>query len=62
MGNTLVEDWLENVMSQEWAPHWIFLKVPRNFNPDRVFQLPKVKSTHKFAIRNYFLLALEVLR
>jgi predicted RNA methylase len=62
MGDVKVEDWLRNVVTESWAPRWIFLKVPRNFHADRVFQLPNVKSTHKFAIRNYFLLALEVLR
>lgn len=60
MGNVLVEDWLRKVIAQDWKPHWIFLKVPRNFHAERVFSLPNLLSTHKFAIRNYYLLGLEV--
>jgi hypothetical protein len=57
LGKERMDLFLKLVLQQKWAPKYVFLKLPRNYNFARL-DYPGIKK-HKFAIRGYFLVSLE---
>lgn len=59
LGKVRLDKYLKFLLNEPWRPDYIFLKLPRNYNFERLVDLPNVKE-HKFSIRNFFLIGLEV--
>jgi len=57
LGTRRVDLFLKKILKQPWKPSYIFLKLPRNYNFERLETLPVLQG-HKFAIRGYFLVGL----
>jgi len=57
LGKERVDKFVGLILQQEWAPEYIFLKVPRNYNFARL-DFPGI-TKYKFPIRGYFLVYLE---
>jgi hypothetical protein len=57
LGKERMDLFLKLVLQQKWAPKYVFLKLPRNYNFGRL-DFPGIKK-QKFAIRGYFLVSLE---
>jgi len=60
LGKIRVDLFIRDILAQDWRPSYIFLKLPRNYNFKRLENLPNVKQAHKFMIRNFNCVALEV--
>lgn len=60
LGTHRVDVWLASVLKKKWRPSYVFLKLPRNYNFDRLVDLPHVKDMHHFQIRGYDLVGLEI--
>lgn len=61
LGEQRLDTYLDFLLKQDWRPAHIFLKLPRNYNFERLADLPNLKGQHKFPIRGFFLLGLEVM-
>lgn len=59
LGKERIDLFLEKIFMQDWKPRYTFLKLPSNYNWER-FEIPGIKI-HKFPIRKYFLVYLELL-
>ena len=59
MGSERIDEYLADIIDEDWRPAYICLKLPRNYNFNRLKELD-VKAYHKFAIRGFFLVCLEV--
>jgi hypothetical protein len=60
LGETRLDDWLEDVLSGPYRPSWVFLKVPINYNSAPLQFLPNVKSVRNYRIRTYILVSISV--
>ena len=60
LGNERVDDWLADVLTKEWRPKFVFMKLPSNYNFERLKELPNVISIHKFAIRGFYLVGIII--
>ena len=56
LGDTRIDLFVKHILEQEWAPRYIFLKVPRNYNFSRFEHL----VYRNFIIRSFNLIAFEV--
>ena len=52
--------WLEEILLRKNRPSNIFLKLPSNYNFDRINKLPNRISTKAYQIRSYILVHIEV--
>jgi len=59
LGKERIDEYLTDILEEPWRPNFIFMKLPRNYNFERLEQLPNIKQAHKFAIRGFFLVGLE---
>jgi tRNA G10 N-methylase Trm11 len=59
LGDDRIDEFLEEILEEEWRPRYIFMKLPRNYNFKRLENLD-VQHIHKFAIRGFFLIGMEV--
>jgi len=57
LGSIRIDEFLEEVVKRNISPKYIFLKVPYNYNFDRLNKLGKVK---KYKIRNYYIISILV--
>ncbi len=57
LGSIRIDEFLEKVVKRNNCPKYIFLKVPYNYNFDRLNKLGKVK---KYKIRNYYIISILV--
>jgi hypothetical protein len=57
LGSIRIDEFLEEVVKRNNSPKYIFLKVPYNYNFDRLNKLGKVK---KYKIRNYYIISIFV--
>jgi len=57
LGKERLDLFLELILKQEWSPKYVFLKLPKNYNFDRL-NFPDV-NVYKFRIRGYFLVYLQ---
>jgi 16S rRNA G966 N2-methylase RsmD len=60
LGKERIDEFISLILQQEWRPHYVFIKLPRNYAFERLRNLPNVVKEHKFAIRGFFLVGLEV--
>ena len=60
LGNSRIDEYIRKLLMKSWRPNFIFIKLPRNYNFDRLSNLPHIKQEHRFLIRNFFLFCLEV--
>ena len=60
LGDVRLDLFIRDILAQEWRPNYIFLKLPRNYNFRSLENLLNVKQIHKFAIRSFNCIALEV--
>jgi len=60
LGKYRIDEFLDLILIQEWRPAYVFLKLPRNYNFSRFDQLLNISKFHKFPIRGFFLVGLEV--
>jgi 16S rRNA G966 N2-methylase RsmD len=60
LGKERLDEFISLILQQEWRPHYVFIKLPRNYAFERLQNLPNVVKEHKFAIRGFFLVGLEV--
>lgn len=60
LGTQRLDTYLKFLLNEPWRPDYIFLKLPRNYNFERLVNLPNITKEHKFNIRNFFLICLEV--
>ena len=60
LGKERVDEFLGSILDQKWRPRFVFMKLPRNYNFDRLTELPNILKIHKFQIRGFFLIGLEV--
>jgi len=60
LGNKRIDEYLRDILIKSWRPNYIFIKLPRNYNFDRLSNLPNIKEENRFLIRNFFLFCLEV--
>jgi hypothetical protein len=59
LGKERIDLFLEKIFMQDWKPRYTFLKLPSNYNWERL-EILGIKI-HKFPIRKYFLVYLELL-
>ena len=62
MSNKRLDVWLEEILLRETRPSYIFLKLPQNYNFQRLTFLPNVDSTRQYQIRRFILLGLSINR
>ena len=60
LGDVRVDEWLQTILKKSWRPKYVFMKLPRNYNFDRLTELPNVKDIHHFQIRGYDLIGLSI--
>jgi predicted RNA methylase len=60
LGDVRLDLFIKDILAQEWRPNYVFLKLPRNYNFGRLENLLNVKQLHKFSIRSFNCIALEV--
>jgi len=57
LGKERLDIFLKLILQQDWAPTYVFLKLPKNYNFSRL-EFPGIK-VKKFSIRSYFLVYLD---
>jgi predicted RNA methylase len=60
LGDVRLDLFIKDILAQEWRPNYVFLKLPRNYNFGRLENLLNVKQLHKFSIRSFNCVVLEV--
>jgi hypothetical protein len=60
MGDKRLDEWLEDVLLRKIRPNHIFLKLPTNYNFNRLNFLSNIESIRPYRIRNYILVAITV--
>jgi len=60
MGDKRVDEWLEEVLLRKIRPNFIFLKLPSNYNFNRLNFLSNIEYIRPYRIRNYILIAIKV--
>lgn len=60
LGEKRLDEWLEEVLLRKIRPNHIFLKLPANYNFNRLNFLSNIESIRPFRIRNYVLVAITV--
>jgi hypothetical protein len=55
-----LDEWLEEVLLRKIRPNYIFLKLPVNYNFNRLNFLSNIESIRAYRIRNYILVAIIV--
>jgi hypothetical protein len=60
LGKQRIDSWLSTILEEDWRPNYVFIKLPSNYNFDRLKDLPNVFSMQKFAIRGFYLIGLVI--
>ena len=60
LGDVRVDTFLERILEEEWKPRFIFMKLPRNYNFERLESLPNIKNIIKFRIRGFYLIGIVI--
>lgn len=60
MSEKRLDVWLEEVLRRKNRPKWIMLKLPANYNFNRLNFLSNVDSIQPFQIRSYILVCIQV--
>lgn len=60
MSNKRLDMWLEEILLRETRPKYIFLKLPQNYNFQRLTFLPNVDSVKQHQIRRFILFVLVI--
>jgi len=60
LGKERLDLFLDTILEQDWRPNYVFMKLPRNYNFERLTFLPNVREVHKFPIRGFFLIGLTI--
>lgn len=55
-----LDEWLEKVLLKKIRPNYIFLKLPQNYNFNRLNYLPNIEIIKPYRIRNYILVSITV--
>jgi hypothetical protein len=55
-----LDEWLEEVLLRKIRPNYIFLKLPVNYNFNRLNFLSNIEYIRPYRIRNYILIAITV--
>jgi len=58
IGDQRIDLWIKHILEQEWRPNFIFMKLPTNYNFERLDNLTNVIKIEKFIIRKFILIAL----
>jgi len=59
LGNDRIDEFLYEILEEDWRPNYIFMKLPRNYNFDRLYDLPHISKIYKFPIRGFFLIGMQ---
>jgi predicted RNA methylase len=62
LGEHRIDLFIKDILKEHWRPNYIVLKLPRNYNFSRLNMnlLNNVKKLHKFSIRTFNCIVLEV--
>jgi hypothetical protein len=60
LSNRRLDEWLEEVLLKKIRPNYIFLKLPSNYNFNRLNFLSNIEYIKPYRIRNYILIAIIV--
>jgi len=60
LGNVRVDEFLESILEEEWRPRFIFMKLPNNYNFERLETLPNINKITKFKIRGFCLVGITI--
>jgi hypothetical protein len=60
LSTTRVDVWLEEVLCRKIRPSFIFLKLPHNYNFNRLNFLSNIEMIKPYRIRNYILISMRV--
>jgi hypothetical protein len=60
LGKQRIDSWLSTILEEDWRPNFVFIKLPSNYNFDRLKDLPNVFSMQRFAIRGFYLIGLVI--
>lgn len=60
LSNKRLDVWLEEILLRNKRPDNIFLKLPSNYNFDRINKLPNRDVTNAYGIRSYILIHIKV--
>lgn len=60
LSNKRLDEWLEEVLLKKIRPSYIFLKLPMNYNFNRLNFLSNIEYIKSYRIRNYTLIAITV--
>jgi hypothetical protein len=55
-----LDEWLEEVLRRKIRPSYIFLKLPHNYNFNRLNFLSNIEMIKPYRIRNYLLISIKV--
>jgi hypothetical protein len=58
LGNIRIDTFLEYVLRQSWRPKYVCMKLPKNYNFERLDVLDYIKYT--FQIRNFVIVCIEI--
>jgi 16S rRNA G966 N2-methylase RsmD len=58
IGEQRLDLWIQTILEQEWRPNFIFIKLPNNYNFERLDNLSNVTKNEKFIIRKFILVGL----
>jgi predicted RNA methylase len=60
LGERRIDLFIKDILKEFWRPNYIVLKLPRNYNFSRLNSLKNIKKLHKFPIRTFNCVVLEV--
>ena len=60
MSDKRLDMWLEEILMRESRPKYIFLKLPQNYNFQRLIFLPNINSVKHYQIRRFILVGLTI--
>lgn len=60
MADTRLDIWLEQILLRKNRPEYIFLKLPSNYNFNRLNFLSNVDKIKPYRVRNYILIAITI--
>jgi predicted RNA methylase len=60
MSEKRIDVWLEEVLKRKNRPCYIVLKLPANYNFQRLNELTNVEDIHAYSIRKYYLVCVDV--
>jgi hypothetical protein len=60
LGSIRVDKFIKYIIKKDWKPSYIFMKLPYNYNFDRLYKLIEASKIHIWTIRTYKLICIDL--